>query len=377
MNKEFKRIKIAISCGGTGGHFYPGLSIARKVNQMGGVAILLLAGKNAEQQKKIAESVNVQAYVLPIISSLTLKSVHKFIKGVLTGSIMSRKILKENKINVVLGMGSFTSFPPVVAAKSLRLPLFLHDGNARIGKANRYFSWIAKKLWSAFDMVNAKKLHCPNECIGMPLRPEITDIEKISKGEAIDKLNSSFGSKLISNRVTFLIFGGSQGAEIFNVELPKSLKELSKVYEFQVIHLTGKGKIDYTRELYQDANFPVLLLESSEKMELFYQASDLVVSRSGGSSIAEIAFFGKASILVPYPYAAENHQYDNACYLAENGAAIVLDNKNCDHEAIIQNIDKLLGNPKELKKMSEGAYKKAKVNVAEKIIEEICTILDL
>ena len=130
-------------------------------------------------------------------------------------------------------------------------------------------------------------------------------------------------------------------------------------------------------EAWPDVVFPLLLLESSEKMELFYQASDLVFSRSGGSSVAEIAFFSKASILVPYPYAAENHQYDNACYLSENGAAVVLNNKNCDDETVVQNIDKLLGNPKELKKMSDCAGKKAKLDVAEKIITEIYEILNL
>ena len=377
MNKEFKKIKIAISCGGTGGHFYPGLSIARKVNQMGGMAILLLSGVNSEQQQKIAENVNVQAYALPYMNSPRLKNLHKFAKGFFDGSKMARKILKDNEINVVLGMGSFASLPPIIAAKSLQLPLFLHDGNARVGKANRILSRLAKKLWSAFDMVNAKKLHCPSECIGMPLRPEITDIERISKEEAINKLNDCFGSQLASDKVALLIFGGSQGAEIFNVTIPKALKELAKVYDFQVIHLTGKGKLDYTHDLYKDAVFPLLLLESSEKMELFYQASDLVFSRSGGSSVAEIAFFGKASILVPYPYAAENHQYDNACYLSENGAAVVLNNKNCDDETVVQNIDKLLGNPKELKKMSDCASKKAKLDVAEKIITEIYEILNL
>lgn len=370
MDKDFKKIKLAISCGGTGGHFYPGLSVARKLNQLGGEAILLLSGVNSANQQKISESVQVKSYALPNMCH-PLKNPIKFLKGFFGGFIQARKILKENEIDAILGMGSFASLPPIFAAKTLKLPLFLHDGNARIGKANRYLSFLAKKLWSAFDMVNSKSLHCPRECIGMPLRPEITDIERISKSEAITSLNQMFKTELHTELPTLLIFGGSQGAEIFNVTLPKALQELAKVYKFQVLHLTGKNKLEYTQKLYNEVNFPYLLVESSENMELFYQSADLIFSRSGGSTVAEIAFFGKPSVLVPYPYAAENHQFDNAQYLASNDAAIILDNKNCQAEKIIAALDRLLANPKELSAMADKCKKKAKLNVAENILSEI------
>lgn len=375
MDKDFKKMRIAISCGGTGGHFYPGLSVARKLNQLGGEAILLLSGLNAIQQQKIAESVNVKAIALPEMKRPNPKDIFKFGKGLYGGFNSARKILRENQINAVLGMGSFASLPPIFAAKLLKLPIFLHDGNARVGKANRFLSFFAKKLWSAFDMVNKNQIHCPNECIGMPLRPEITDIEKMSKAEAIEKLNQNFNCNLQTDLPTLLIFGGSQGAQVFNINVPQALKELDKVYKFQVIHLTGKDKFDYTSNLYQNTDFPLLLLESSEKMELFYQSCDLIFSRSGGSTVAEIAFFGKPSILVPYPYAAENHQFDNAQYLASNNSAIVMDNQNCEIEKIIPIIDRLLANPKELQKMADNTAKKAKVKVAEKILDEIISII--
>ena len=110
-------------------------------------------------------------------------------------------------------------------------------------------------------------------------------------------------------------------------------------------------------------------------MELFYQSCDLIFSRSGGSTVAEIAFFGKPSILVPYPYAAENHQFDNAQYLASNNSAIIIDNQNCEIEKIIPIIDRLLANPKELQKMADNTAKKAKVNVTEKILDEIISMI--
>lgn len=373
MMQDVKNLKLAISCGGTGGHFYPGLSVARCLNSEGGKAILLLSGTNAEKQKKIAESFGVVAIALPLmVHPKRPRLFFKFFDGFYGGYKLSLKMLKKYQIEAILGMGSFASLPPIFAAKKLRIPLYLHDGNAKIGKANRYLSRIATQLWSAFDMVNQNKVKCKSSCIGMPLRPEITHLEKITKEQAIKKLNDEFNVALKPELITILIFGGSQGAEIFNVTLPKALKSIAKNFPIQVLHLTGKDKLEYTNDLYDGVDFPFLLLESSEKMELFYQASDIVFSRSGGSSVAEIAFFGKASILVPYPYAAENHQLNNAEYLSKNNGTIVLENKLCTEDLIIEKLEKLLADKSQIELMSQHAAEMKKLDVAEKILELIC-----
>ena len=177
----------------------------------------------------------------------------------------------------------------------------------------------------------------------MPVRPELLG-STISKKDAIQSLNVKFGSILDPELPTMLIFGGSQGAEIFNRTFPEAMQE-SINRQFQVLHLTGHGKFEMVNSTYEKAFFPSLVLPSASEMDLFYQAADVVVSRSGGSTIAELTLFGKFAFLVPYPYAAENHQYDNALYMKNGDAAEIIDNADCTKEKVAKLLDRWLENP--------------------------------
>lgn len=354
--KDHKNLRLAISCGGTGGHFYPGMSIAKILKSEGGKVLLLLSGVHAVRQKEIAEDNGIEAVALPDMPSpRKIKNIFKFIKGFLSGTVIAGRALTEHKIDVVLGMGSFTSLPPILAARKLKKEIYLHDGNARIGRANRYLSRYAKHLWSAFDAVNADKIKCDYSVIGMPIRPELTYGRRYTKEEAAAEINSRFGSSLSADVTTLLIFGGSQGAQKINTVLPDFLKTLP-ADRCQVIHLSGPGKLEETRKAYEGCNIRHLLLESSSEMQLMYGCADFVISRSGGSTVAEIAFFGKASLLIPYPFAAENHQFDNACFLQKSGGAIVLDNKDCSSERFAEILQGMLDSPETVAEMGRKAH---------------------
>ena len=292
--------RLAITCGGTGGHFYPGLSVARALRAGGGEALLLLSGVNAPRQKEIAESYGVPAVALPRMPSPRgIGTAFAFGFGALGGLGASLRELKRFRPQALLGMGSFTSLPPILAAHLRGIPVFLHDGNARIGKANRFFSSGAKLLATAFPACNADKCRCEVLVTGMPLRPELEAAAGISRAEAMAELERLFEVKLESEVPTVLVFGGSQGAAIFNAAAPAALKRLQGRRRFQLLHLAGPGKLEATKQAYGEVSFPLLLLESSGRMELFLGAADLVVCRSGGSTVAELARFGKASVLIP------------------------------------------------------------------------------
>lgn len=357
MNKQnFKNLRLAISCGGTGGHFYPGLSIAEVLQKEGGSVLLLLSGIHSQKQKKIAEEHGIDAIALPEMPSpRKLKNILKSIDGCFAGYLLAIRAMKEYDIDVVLGMGSFTSLPVILAAKKLKKTIYLHDGNARIGLANRVLSRYAKHLWSAFEAVNANKVKCPCSVIGMPIRPILTMNKIYSKKEAISELNSKFGSNLDEKLPSLLVFGGSQGAQKINIELPKYLAQLKEDF-CQVIHLTGPGNVDETVNAYASCKIKHLILEASADMQLMYGAADMVISRSGGSTIAEIAFFGKAALLVPYPFSAENHQYDNARFLEKHGGAIILDNSACSEESFAAIINPLLANTAKLEELGRNSH---------------------
>jgi UDP-N-acetylglucosamine--N-acetylmuramyl-(pentapeptide) pyrophosphoryl-undecaprenol N-acetylglucosamine transferase len=274
----------------------------------------------------------------------------------------------------MLGMGSFAALPVVRAAVKCRIPLFLHDGNARIGKANRFFSSQAKFTATAFPAVNAAA--CRSKVIetGMPLRPELREFAGISKSEAIDEINREFGTEFTAGLPLILITGGSQGAAVFNESIPPSLMELPG--KFQVIHLTGKGKIDGTQELYRQARFPLLLLESTGKMALLLAAADLVFSRSGGSTAAELSLFGKASVLVPYPYAAEGHQTDNAGYFESHEAAKMVANSEFDTGTVNALLDDFFSHRDRWEQMGKAMRELAIPDAAAKMVAEISDALD-
>ena len=322
---------LAITCGGTGGHFYPGLSIAREFRECGGEVELLLSGVNAARQCEIAESFGISAMELPRMPS-PKASPWGFVAGLAGGFSGARRKLRELRPQLLLGMGSFASLPAILAARSLGIAYALHDGNARIGRANRILSRGSLLLGTGFPPVNGGKIHCPLEVTGMPVRPELRKSVGITRQEAIDGLNREFGRHFEPETPIVLIFGGSQGAAVFNTVFPAVLRRMAGEFPLQVLHLAGTKQFDATRARYEDAPFPHLVLGASEKMELFLGAADLVICRSGGSTVAELALFGKASVLIPYPYAAELHQNDNADFLASAGGALKLENAACTEE---------------------------------------------
>ena len=363
---------LAISCGGTGGHFYPGLSVARTLAFGGGRTLLLLSGVNAAKQKAIAESYGIPAVALPRMPSPRgVVAAAEFMRGALGGYFACRRELRKFKPQALLGMGSFTSLPPILAARRSGIPIFLHDGNARIGRANRIFSGQARMLATAFPPCNGERCRCEQLTTGMPLRPELEKDAAITRGEAIAGLNREFGVTLDPEVATVLVFGGSQGASIFNRTLPEALRRLQSRFEFQVLHLAGPRKLEEAKRAYGEPEFPLLLLEGSEKMELFLGGTDLAVCRSGGSTVAELARFGRASVLIPYPYAAENHQFDNARFLADAGAAELVPNDECTPERLETLLDGLLGDVKKLRQRGLLAADRGKPAAAERLLAEI------
>lgn len=347
---------LAITCGGTGGHFYPGLSVARRFHGDGGKVVLLLSGINIDRQSVEAERHGIETIKLQRMPSPRgVVATIRFLRGFVLGFLQARRELKKTNTQALLGMGSFASFPAALAALSLRIPLFLHDGNARVGKANRILSRWAKHLGTAFPAVNATAVKCPVECTGMPLRPELTEFTLIGKATAINEINRLYDSSLKPDLTTILIFGGSQGAEIFNKTFPSAFVNCQDPF-FQVIHLTGQGKYNEVKDAYDSAKFPTLLLPSSDIMQLLYQASDAVICRSGGSTVAELALFGKYAFLIPYPYAAEKHQDDNAHFYQSTGAAEVIDNACCTTEKAIEIIARLKGELEQLTARAAAAH---------------------
>lgn len=351
-----KGFNLAISCGGTGGHFYPGLALARAHK---GKVVVLLGDKNAQRQQKIVEGYGLEASFIPAapLSKNPIKLLINIFL-ILSGFFKALKLLRREKINVLLTMGSFTSLPSILAAYVLRIPIFLHDGNARIGKANRILSRFAVKLFCAFEAVNPQACKCPVQTVGMPVRNDILQLAQKSR-------------KIVNKIPVVLIFGGSLGAKSINTLIPKIINTLPEK-SLKIIHLTG-GEVP--NHLYP--NMEATVLQKSESMGELYEQADFLICRAGGSTISELTLFGKVALLFPYPYAAEDHQNDNARTLSKNNAAFVLQDHDISADRLMPIFEKIIQKNPILESMSIASKKASFPNAIDTIFSEMETLCKL
>jgi len=267
-------------------------------------------------------------------------------------------------------MGAFPSIPASLAAWFTGVPLYLHDGNARIGKSNRVFSRVAAGLALSFPAVNADTLRCPSEVTGLPLRKSLLEDVPASKAEAIARINATRGTAFSPDRPVVLVFGGSLGAAAINENFTIPMDHPA-ARSLQVIHLSGPGKFEAIHDKYSACGIDALTLESASDMQNLYTAADLVVCRAGGSTVSELAIFGRYAILIPYPYAAEGHQDDNAKLLEETGAARIVANSDCSPELFRAILKEFLDDPGKFREAGKGARAMAQPDAGANVIRFI------
>jgi len=368
--KKRYRKKLVVLCGGTGGHFYPGLAVARYYVKYGGSAKLLISGRHSQKQSETAGKFGIETRILPAMPTpVGLKGKLKFSTLFFNNVLKQKKILKEENPDFVLGMGSFNTVPSGIAAKLLKIPLFLHDGNSYFGKANIMLSRFARHAGVAFPPVNGSRLRCPYTVTGMPLRSEIYPEywKKITGDNPVSTLNQRLGTEFSSDIPLILIFGGSQGAKTFNIELPLLLKNVKNL-GFQVLHLSGPGRKLEAEDAYSGASFRYHIAESSDEIGLLFTAASLVISRAGGSTVAELALYGKTAFLIPFPYASEDHQTMNAEYYTSKGASEIIQESEVK-ELFPDLFRKYLTSLEQMFEKSKETLSLAKPDAAEDLIE--------
>ena len=367
VSDTVKLSRLVITCGGTGGHFYPGLSIALAAKGQGIEVLLLLSGVNSESQSRLAGAAGVASVVLPQMPHPGSPiSAWRFIRGALGGWRRAAGCFRDFKPQAVLGMGSFAMTPVLLAAGRRRIPIFLHDGNTVIGKANRIFSRYARAVGCAYPPVNAERIRAPWELVGMPVRQALRQQADITKPRAVKELNDNFGAGFDPDAPTLLVIGGSQGAASFNSTLPEVFK--AHAGSLQIMHLSGRGKREDTAEAYRGFTGKLLLLESSEHIEWFLGAADLVFARSGGSTLAELTLFGKPAVLIPYPYAAEDHQRRNAEWFVGIGGGRMIASGDFSFDTARE---MLTVPPEEWRRCAEASRRAGRPDAAEKMLSLI------
>lgn len=302
---------VLIAAGGTGGHVYPALAVADYLREQN--IKVTWVGTKRGLEHRVIPAANIPLEIISI-SGLRGKGLLNFIFVPLKLILAIAQVIKvfiKVKPDAVLGMGGFVSGPCGIAAFILRKPLYLHEQNAVPGLTNKVLSYFASTVMQAFP--NSFKGRKNILTIGNPIRKDITEITKPE--ERMGKRNDS---------LRVLVIGGSLGAQALNENVPQALFEIKKELQPNVWHQAGRNKLDATIENYKKANIEAKVTEFIENMAEAYEWADLVICRAGALTISEIANVGVASILVPYPYAVDDHQTENAKYLTNVGAAILI-----------------------------------------------------
>lgn len=362
-----------VTGGGTGGHIYPAMAVAAALREQNDTEQIYYVGNPENLEKSIAENAGY-TFLDVNVSGMPRKISIKLIKwtfNLFFSSLKSVYYILKYKPQLVFGTGGYVSAPALFAAVFTHTPFVIHDCDVCPGIVSRIFAPYAKSVSLAFEgaskLVKSKNIFCN----GNPVRREFL---QINKQEARRQLN-------IDNKFTVVVTGGSQGAKQINSAVVKSLKTLFDKYDIQILHQTGKKNFeDVIKELeteypeYKD-NKNYIVRPYFDDMYIPLLASDAAICRSGSLSLSEICVSGLASILVPYPYAAADHQRKNAKEMEKLGASVYLEDSDCNEENVVRLLGELITNTEKLILLQNNAKKLAKPHATENIIKEIKTAL--
>jgi len=367
-------MKILLTGGGTGGHLMPLLAVVSELKKIGAEKKIdelefLLLGPNSEFNKSVSD-IGIQIKIIKagkLRRYFSLENIMDVFK-IPIGIIQSLYHIYKFKPNVVFSKGGFASFPPVIAAYILKIPIITHESDIVPGLANKIIARFSSKIFISFSA--AEKYFSKNKVVltGNPVRSDITEG---------NRENAFKFFKLSSDLPTVLILGGSQGARKINEMILEILPELLK--KCQVIHQCGTKNYEEIKIAIDNPK-----LKNLEKYKLYpylnkeikdaYAIADVVVSRAGANSVSEIAVMSKPNILIPLSTSAGNHQFKNAEFFSEKGASLIIDETVLKSEDLSDCIFRILSDKNFQDKMKRALQELAPQNSARKIAKEIMKI---
>lgn len=367
-----KNINIIISGGGTGGHIYPAVAIASAIKELNPLTQILFIGAKGkmEMEKVPAAGYSIKGIdILGLQRKITFKNL-MLPFYVLKSVLQVKSAFKEFKPDVVVGTGGYVSFPVLITAQMLNIPTYIQEQNAYAGLANKLLSKRAKKIFVAFD--NLEKFFPKNKLLitGNPVRNHLVDVHLI-KQQALNYFS------LQNNRPVVLVLGGSLGAKTINQTIEKNIHYFT-ANKIQLIWQMGKNYYEQLNKEFKDAlnAHHIYFKDFIHDMNMAYAAADIIISRAGASTIAELAMVQKPSILIPSPNVTDDHQTKNAMALHQKNAAILI--KDIDAEKkLITTLNDLIAHPDKQHQLSQNIQSFAKPDAAKIIAQTILQDISL
>lgn len=339
---------------------FPGLAVAEVLRRRGHDVLLFVSEKEIDSVA-LKEHPDIPFEKLPSIGlpSPFSPAILAFLRRFNESLARCRSIYRRYQPQAVLGMGGFTSTAPVLAGRMRGIATFIHESNAIPGKANRVTARMVRAVLLGFKECAPFFPKVKTEITGTPIRNELQPIDRRLARERLG---------LQADVTTLLVMGGSQGATGINQAMIKSLPALANS-PLQVIHLTGPREEKLVADNYERAHVPAYVAAFHHRMEEVYSAADLAVARSGAASLAELASFSLPGILVPFPYAADDHQTRNAEIFSKAEAAVVVKESEILDDALVRRIREFLDNPRRLQTMSQNSARLSSRNAADTVVE--------
>jgi UDP-N-acetylglucosamine--N-acetylmuramyl-(pentapeptide) pyrophosphoryl-undecaprenol N-acetylglucosamine transferase len=357
------RNKVIVTGGGTGGHVFPGIAVARELLKHPSVEVLFVGKKNGIEEKWVSEAglsyVGIRASGFP--RSLS-KRLFTFWFDLGTGLMEAGRLVSDFKPSVVFSTGGYVSVPVSLVAAWRGVPVALLEPNVTPGLAAKFLALFSEKIFVGFEQTVRNFSKGRAQWTGIPIRE---DIRTADKSEAL----KSF--KLTSQTTTLLMLGGSQGAHVLNQYMIDTIERLGQGYhKVQIIMMTGWNDYQTIVDRLEKCPLKVVLRPFIGNIHEAYAAADLVVARSGAVTCAEILSRALPAVFIPYPHAS-GHQEMNARVLEKAGSAVVITEKQLEDEKLIRTLDYLLSDPQQLKTMGEKAGRLARPEAAAQIVEAL------
>ncbi len=366
------KTRFLISGGGTGGHIFPAIAIANRIKKVVPEAEILFIGAADKMEMRRVPDAGYKIeglHIYGISRDLSVKGLWKNIKlpfVLLKASKRAKQIIREFKPDVAIGVGGFASGPALRAANKLGIPTLIQEQNSYPGVTNKMLAADVKRICVAYDGLEK---YFPKEKIvktGNPVREEILHIEK-KKAEAYEFF------ELSPEKKTLLVVGGSLGAKTINKTMSDNVNRLKEM-GIQVLWQTGEA-------YYKQNQMELSMLQSNEihivpfikNMNDAYSVADYIVSRAGALAIAELSILGTPTILVPFPYAAEDHQTKNAMALVEKGAALIVKDSEAG-EKLIPTVEALIQDDQKCAEMSQNLAQFALPQAVDNIVDNILAL---
>jgi UDP-N-acetylglucosamine--N-acetylmuramyl-(pentapeptide) pyrophosphoryl-undecaprenol N-acetylglucosamine transferase len=373
---ETKAPFVAIACGGTGGHLFPGLAVAEELKKHGCTVALLISPKDVDRQA-VKSAQGFEIFTLPAVG-LQNRNYFSFAKSFCKSFCTSRNIFKAQKPDAVLAMGGFTSAPPILAARKFGAKTFLHESNTIPGRANRFLSRFVDEAFVGFPESAARLKARTISVTGTPVRPQFFSGAGVLPASRCDlqtrRQDACATIGLDQNLPTILVVGGSQGASGLNDMILSALPLLAEK-NWQWLHLTGANDFEKVKSAYASLGIKAVVKAFLAEMDLALGAATACVSRSGASSLAETAATRLPSLLVPFPAAADNHQFVNASAFEKTGAAKLLEQKNSTPEKVAAILNELVEDETVRAKMQSALAQWHAPKAAEQIAENILSAI--